>query len=146
MSNRQIHWFEAKQLDRVTNFSTEIEVVKAAIRAGVPMTYYCTFKETKVYFGLDGHIRYLGRFKNRYLKSIEFQLLVIIRNLKLVVSGSNHVIIVNQDLVKHVLPALFINKLFRKGNQFVIDIRTTPTNPDSFQADMKRFHRSFKRP
>lgn len=145
MSNRQIHWFEAKQLDRVTNFSTEIEVIKAAIRAGVPMTYYCTFKETKVYFGLNGHIRYLGRFKNRYLKSIEFQLLVVVRNLKLVLSGSNHVIIVNQDLVKHVLPALFINKLFRKENKFVIDIRTTPTDPDSFQADMKRFHRSFKK-
>lgn len=145
MSNKQIHWFEAKQLDRVTNFSTETEVVKAAIQAGIPMKYYCTFKKTKMYFGLEGHIHYLGKLKNRYLKSIEFQLLVVLRNLKLVLSGSNHVIIVNQDLVKHVLPALFMNKLLGKENKFVIDIRTTPTNPDSFHADMKRFHRSFKK-
>ncbi len=145
MSNKRIHWFEAKQLDRVTNFSTEIEVIKAAIQAKIPMKYYCTFKKKKVYFGLEGHIWYLGRFKNRYLKSIEFQLLVIVQNLKLVLSGSNHVIIVNQDLVRHVLPALFINRLFRKENKFVIDIRTTPTDPASFHTDMKHFHKSFKK-
>lgn len=145
MSNREIHWFEAKQLDRVTNFSTEIEVVKEAIQQGIPMKYYCTFKKKKEYFNMENNIVYLGRFTNRYLKSIEFQVLVVWRSLMLVFGGSNRVIMVNQDLVKHVLPARFINSLFRKSNRFVIDIRTTPTDPDSFETDMKQFHRDFKR-
>ena len=145
MNNREIHWFEAKQLDRVTNFSTEIEVVKAALEHGVLMKYYCTFKKKKEYFGLPSNIVYLGRFTNRYLKSVEFQWLVIWRSLLLVFSGTNRVIMVNQDLVKHVLPARFFNSLFRKNNRFVIDIRTTPTNPDTFEKDMKLFHQDFKK-
>lgn len=143
MKYKQIHWFEAKQLDRVTNFSTEIEVIKAAIKAEVPMKYYCTFKTKKVYFGLEDHISYLGRFKNKYIKALEFPILVTLKSLMLVIFGSNRVIIVNQDLVKHVLPAKFLNKCLRKKNRFVIDIRTTPTNPDTFESDMKRFHVMF---
>jgi glycosyltransferase involved in cell wall biosynthesis len=145
MSKKQIHWFEAKQLDRVTNFSTEIEVVKAAIEQNVQMNYYCTFKKEKVYFGLENNICYLGRFKNRYIKAVEFQLSVVWKSIRLVLSGSDNVIIVNQDLVKHVLPARRINRLLGKNNKFVIDIRTTPTDPENFEEDMKTFHRSFRK-
>ena len=52
---KSIHWFEAKQLDRVTNFSTEVEIIKAANKNKIPFKYYCTFSVSKKYFDLDNN-------------------------------------------------------------------------------------------
>ena len=58
--NKRLHWFEAKQLDRVTNFSTEIEIIKYAINNNIRALYYCTFANRKKYFGLENNIKYLA--------------------------------------------------------------------------------------
>lgn len=139
----QIHWFEAKQLDRVTNFSTEIEVLKRGIEREIYITYYCTFQKEKKDFGIN-NVFYLGNFKNKYIKAVEFKLLVVLKSLALVSKNNDCVIMTNQDLIKLVLPAHFFNKLFRKKNKFIVDIRTTPTNPNTFEKDMNLFHSQFK--
>jgi glycosyltransferase involved in cell wall biosynthesis len=51
---------------------------------------------------------------------------------------------VNQTLIWHILPAIGINKIFKRRNKFISDIRTTPTSPTTFQSDMNAFHRQFK--
>lgn len=140
---REIHWLEAKQLDRVTNYSTETEVIKTGKALGINVQYYCTFLNSKKDFGLVGNINYLGSFKNRYLKAVEFKLSVIAKSLKLILKP-NIVIIVNQDLIKYVMPAYYLNKWLGKGNKFVVDIRTTPTNPSTFDKEMDVFHKQFR--
>jgi glycosyltransferase involved in cell wall biosynthesis len=144
MNNKKIHWFEAKQIDRVTNFSTEVEVIKRANSNSIPLKYYCTFKDSKKYYGLEENITYLGVFKNKFIKAFEFQLLVCLKSIGLVLGFKRKVIIVNQNLIKNVLPAFFLDKLLKKNNKFIVDIRTTPTNPSTFDKDMKSFHGSFK--
>ncbi|REG89965.1 glycosyltransferase [Winogradskyella sediminis] len=139
-----LHWFESKQLDRVTNYSTEIEILKAGNRRQVNVQYYCTFAKTKKYFGLKKNIQYLGVFKNKYIKAIEFRLLILYKSLLLVLNYNDNVIMVNQDLIKNVLPSVLLNKLFNKNNKFIVDIRTTPTNPETFDKDMALFHSKFK--
>ncbi|WP_339755321.1 hypothetical protein [uncultured Winogradskyella sp.] len=140
---KNIHWFETKQLDRVTNFSTEIEVLKTANSRNINMQYYCTFFKEKNYYGLPNNINYLGFFKSRYIKAIEFKILVILKAVLIVLKFKSDIVMVNQDLVLYVLPACVLNRIFRKNNKFVVDIRTTPTNPETFDSDMKRFHNQF---
>lgn len=140
----KLHWFEAKQLDRVTNYSTETEILKYAIKHKLEIYYYCSFANEKKYYGLQNNIKYLGIFKNKYLKAIEFQMLVIIKAILVVISENNSVLMVNQNLIFNVLPALKINSLFRKKNKFISDIRTTPTCPANFESEMKEFHNQFK--
>jgi len=140
----ELHWFELKQLDRVTNFSTETEILKAGNRRSINTQYYCTFAKSKTYFGLENNINYLGVFKNKYLKAIEFRFLVIYKAILLVLSAKPIVIMVNQDLITNVLPAVFINKIFKRNKRFVVDVRTTPTNPGTFDKDMAIFHGKFK--
>lgn len=141
---REIHWLETKQLDRVTNFSTETEVLRAGIKRNLNVQYYCSFSKRKEYYGLKHNINYLGFFKNRWIKALEFQFLVILKIVQLILTKNNVVVMVNQGLVKHALPGLFINKILRKSNKFIIDIRTTPTNPSTFERDMAAFHRQFR--
>lgn len=140
----ELHWFEAKQLDRVTNFSTETEIIKAGIKRGIQTQYYCTFSKNKNYYGLNKNINYLGFFKNKILKSIEFNTLVVFKSILLVLNKNEKVIMVNQDLIKNILPAIYINKIFNYNTKFIVDIRTTPTNPDTFEKDMQLFHEKFK--
>lgn len=140
----KFHWIESKQLDRVTNFSTEIEPIKYALAHKIIAFYYCTFAKVKKDFGLKGQIIYLGSFKNKYLKAVEFQARVIFKAISIILRERNSVIMVNQNLIKHMLPALYFNKIFNRKNKFVIDIRTTPTNPDNFENDMNIFHIQFK--
>lgn len=140
----ELHWFELKQLDRVTNFSTETEILKAGNIRSINAQYYCTFARYKKYFGLENNINYLGVFKNKYLKALEFRFLVIYKAILLVLNARPVVIMVNQDLVNAILPALYINKFFNRKKRFVVDVRTTPTNPDTFERDMTLFHNKFK--
>ena len=140
----KFHWIESKQLDRVTNYSSRIEPLKYAISNNINAYYYCTFAKTKKNFGLNGHIIYLGFFKNKYLKAIEFQIRVVFKAISIILKEKDSVIMVNQNLIKHMLPAIFLNKLFNRNNKFITDIRTTPTNPYNFENDMKIFHKQFK--
>lgn len=140
----ELHWFESKQLDRVTNFSTETEILKAGNRRQVNVRYYCTFSKTKEYFGLKKNIKYLGIFKNKYIKAIEFRFLVLYKSFLLILNSKDNVIMVNQDLIKNVLPSALINKLLNKNKKFIVDVRTTPTNPNSFDYDMEVFHKKYK--
>lgn len=139
----KFHWFESKQLDRVTNYSTEVEPINYALANNIMAYYYCTFSRSKKYFGLEGHIIYLGFFKHKILKAIEFQIRVVLTALFIVLKERGSVIMVNQNLIKHMLPALYINKLFNRKNKFITDIRTAPTNQDKFERDMNEFHRQF---
>src|SRR5690606_16425634 len=120
----ELHWFESKQLDRVTNFSTETEILIAGNKREIKVQYYCTFAKTKKYFGLENNIKYLGVLKNKYLKALEFHFLVVLRSIWLVIDSNDKVIMVNQDLIKNILPAIYINKLFKKNTKFVVDVRT----------------------
>lgn len=140
---KEIYWFESKQLDRVTNFSSRTEIIKNALKQEFNLHYYCSFKIEKKYFDLKDNIHYLGFFKNRILKKIEFNLLVCLKVIALVFK-ENQVIIVNQDLIKNALPGVFLNKILKNNNKFVVDIRTTPTGIKTFERDMERFHSSFK--
>lgn len=140
----KIHWFEAKQIDRVTNFSTETELIESALRQNIDLQYYCTFAKKKIYFNLPNQINYLGQLKNRYLKYIEFHLLVVVKAIQIVLLQRKVVLMVNQDLIRLMLPAYMLNAVFRRDNKFIVDIRTTPTNPASFDADMISFHKKFK--
>lgn len=140
----ELHWFESKQLDRVTNFSARTEIIKAGGRRGINTQYYCTFSKTKEYFNLKDNINYLGVFKNKYIKVVEFRLLVLVKSLKLVLSSRDIIIMVNQDLVKNVMPALYLNKFFKRNKKFLVDVRTTPTNPKTFEKDMITFYEKFR--
>src|SRR5690606_7544307 len=62
----------------------------------------------------------------------------------LIAGTKGNTIIVNPDLIINVLPAVFVSKFLGKSNKFIVDIRTTPTDPESFQSDMEMFHRKFK--
>lgn len=42
-----IHWFEAKQLDRVTNYSSRTECIKNVLDFDGELYYYCSFSEKK---------------------------------------------------------------------------------------------------
>jgi hypothetical protein len=53
-------WIEAKQLDRVTNFSTEIEPIKYGNSRGLSIFYYCTYAKVKKDYGLANNI-YLSK-------------------------------------------------------------------------------------
>ena len=139
----KFHWLESKQLDRVTNYSTEIEPLRYALDNNIKAYYYCTYAKAPKYFGLKNRIVYLSSFKNKLLNAIEFRIRVVLRTLRVVVAEKNSVIMVNQDLVALVMPAFFVNKLFRKKNKFIVDIRTTPTQPETFDADMVNFHKKF---
>lgn len=139
----KVHWLESKQLDRVTNFSTEIEPIKYALKNNIDAYYYCTYLKKPKYFGLKSNIIYLNSFKNKYLKAIEFRVRVILKTLRIVSVERSSVIMVNQDLITYVLPAFFLNKLFKQNNKFIVDIRTTPTQPDTFDRDMTKFHKKF---
>ena len=138
------HWIEAKQLDRATNFSTRIEPLKYANSNNIKAFYYCTFSRKKKYFGLKSNINYLGQFKNRYAKAIEFQIRVILKAITITLRERNSVLMVNQPLIKHMLPAICLNRLFRRNNKFITDIRTIPTETARFNASMKSFHGDFK--
>lgn len=50
----------------------------------------------------------------------------------------------NQDLVKYLKPAIFLNKLLGKNNKFVLDVRTLPTVPETFEKDMVQYQRQIK--
>lgn len=139
-----IHWLEAKQLDRVTNFSTETECVRNILQTGHDIYYYCTFAKKKVYYGLEGHIIYLGHFKNRVLKHFEWPVAVMTKALSLVRKNHNDIIMVNQDLVKLIKPAIRLNKLLKHHNKFVLDIRTLPTEPEKFDTAMKDYYSEMK--
>ena len=141
---RSIYWLEAKQLDRVTNYSTELEIIKAGKQNSRQVNYYCSFARYKKYFGYNENIKYLGRFNSRIIKSIEFKILVILNAISVVFSEDNSIIMVNQDLIRHVIPARLINIFLKKRNRFIVDIRTTPTNPDTFDFDMRSFHSKFR--
>jgi len=142
--NKRFHWLEAKQLDRVTNFSTEIEPIKFALSHNIEAFYYCTFAKNKKYYGLKHNIKYLGILKNKYLKHVEFQILVVIKAISIVLTESESVLMVNQGLIRHMLPALTLNNLLKRKNKFVSDIRTTPTSPKTFDQKMKTFHKQFQ--
>lgn len=139
----KFHWLESKQLDRVTNFSTEIEPLRYAVKNNIKAYYYCTYAKEPKYFGLKNSIIYLSSFNNKYLKAMEFRVCVIIRALKIVITEKASVIMVNQDLIAHVLPAFFLSKIFKRNNKFLVDIRTTPTQPETFEKDMDKFHQKF---
>ena len=94
---KRFHWFETKQLDRVTNFSTETECISNFLKAGVPAYYYCSFSKKKVYYGLNRNIKYLGVFKNKYIKYFEFRILVILKSVSLVLFSNYNIIMVNQN-------------------------------------------------
>ena len=61
-----IHWFEAKQLDRVTNYSSRTECIKNVLDFDGELYYYCSFSEKKEYYSFDKNIVYLGRIKNGF--------------------------------------------------------------------------------
>lgn len=109
-----IHWFEAKQLDRVTNYSSRTECIKNVLDFDGELYYYCSFSEKKEYYSFDKNIVYLGRIKNKFLKFLEFRLLIIFKTLQLVVGSDSNVLMCNQDLVKYLKPAIFLNKLLGK--------------------------------
>ena len=136
---KAFHWFEAKQLDRVTNYSARTECIDNFLAAGVPAFYYCTFSKNKVYYGLEKNIRYLGMFRNKYLKYVEFRTLLILKSIYLIISSNDNVLMVNQDLVNYMRPAVFINKILKKRNKFILDVRTLPTSPETFDRDMKKY-------
>ena len=138
-----IHWFEAKQLDRVTNFSSRTEIIKNIEKEGVKIRYYCSFSRIKVYLNLKQNISYLGIFKNRILKYFEFRILTILTSTLIVISSNRNILMVNQDLVRYMMPAKIINKILFKKNKFIIDIRTFPTEPKTFDRDMKKFFKKF---
>ncbi|MCY1635008.1 glycosyltransferase [Marinifilum sp. D737] len=140
----KFHWIEAKQLDRVTNYSTEIEPIKYALNNNIEAFYYCTFEKKKKYFGFNKNIKYLGFFRKRFIKAIEFQMLVVFKAISIVLFRKNSVIMVNQDLIRHMLPAVFFNKILKQQNKFITDIRTTPTGVHTFEKDMKSFHSQFQ--
>lgn len=138
---KALHWLETKQLDRVTNFSTETECINNIKAAGEQVYYYCSFRSKKVYYGLEGNIKYLGVFRNKYIKYLEFRLLVVLKTLHIVVSSNDNVLMVNQDLVGFIMPALWINKILRRHNRFVLDVRTLPTVPETFEKDMSTYEK-----
>lgn len=138
---KAFHWFEAKQLDRVTNYSTETECINNFLAAGVPAYYYCTFSRCKIYYGLENNIRYLGVFRNKYLKFIEFRISLILKSLFIIMFSDDNVLMVNQDLVNYMRPAVFINRILKKRNRFLLDVRTLPTSPETFERDMKIYGR-----
>src|SRR5690554_5369968 len=125
----ELHWFESKQLDRVTNYSSRTEVLKTANTKGLRVQYYTSFAKEKKYFGLEKNINYLGIFKNKYIKALEFRFLVLLKSFLLVLKQKDLVIMVNQDLIKNILPAVYLNKLLNRKKKFIVDVRTTPTNP-----------------
>ena len=139
-----IHWFEAKQLDRVTNYSSRTECIKNVLDFDGELYYYCSFSEKKEYYSFDKNIVYLGRIKNKFLKFLEFRLLIIFKTLQLVVGSDSNVLMCNQDLVKYLKPAIFLNKLLGKNNKFVLDVRTLPTVPETFEKDMVQYQRQIK--
>ena len=136
-----IHWLENKQLDRVTNYSTETECIRNILDAGGKMYYYCSFAKQKVYYGLDGHIIYLGFFHNKILKYLEFPLRIRLKALQIVRKNQNDVLMVNQDLVKLLRLAIWLNKLLKNNNKFVLDIRTLPTNMKNFDQSMRQYYK-----
>ena len=138
-----IHWFEAKQLDRVTNFSSRTEIIKNIANEGVKIQYYCSFSKTKVYFNLKQNISYLGVFRNKVLKYFEFRMLTVLTSIFIVIFSNRNVLMVNQDLVRYMMPARIINKILFKKNKFIVDIRTFPTEPETFDRDMKMFFKKF---
>lgn len=137
---KRFHWFETKQLDRVTNFSTETECISNFLKAGVPAYYYCSFSKKKVYYGLNRNIKYLGVFKNKYIKYFEFRILVILKSVSLVLFSNYNIIMVNQSLVRYMGPAVFINRILMKRNRFLLDVRTLPTSPETFDKDMEIYN------
>jgi glycosyltransferase involved in cell wall biosynthesis len=141
---QSFHWFEAKQLDRVTNFSTETEVIKAGNTNNIPIFYYCTYHKEKKDFWLSKNIIYLGYSSNRYIKAIEFHIYTILKMLQIVLTQKRALIMVNPDLVFHSIIPFYISKFFNTNPKFIIDVRTTPVDPKTFERDMKNFHKKFK--
>lgn len=137
-------WIEAKQLDRVTNFSTEIEPIKYGNSRGLSIFYYCTYAKVKKDYGLANNIIYLNKCRSKMVKAVEFRLLVIWTTIKITILNRKSIIMVNPDLIYFTILAVAINKILKKSNNFIVDVRTIPTNPETFHSDMKRFHRSFK--
>lgn len=138
------YWFEAKQLDRATNFSTRIEIIKYGISRGVNIFYYCTYAKEKKYYGLVNNIIYLNKTRSKIIKALEFRMLVVFTTVKITILNKRNSIMVNPDLIYYTLPAVTINKILKRKNVFIVDVRTTPTNPGTFDSDMKRFHRSYR--
>ena len=137
-------WIEAKQLDRVTNFSTRIEPIKYGNSRGLSIFYYCTYAKEKKDYGLVNNIIYLNKCRSKMVKAVEFRLLVIWTTIKITILNRKSIIMVNPDLIYFTMLAVAINKILKKSNNFIVDVRTIPTNPETFHSDMKRFHRSFK--
>lgn len=140
----KFHWFEGKQLDNVTNYSTEIEPLKYANDNNIDAYYYCSFAKRKEYFGLEGNIKYLSSFKNKYFKYLQFRLNVTLKAIFIIFEEENSVIMTSQHLITNMLPAFWINKILKKNNKFITDVRTTPTSTDKFESDMNKFHSQFK--
>ncbi|WP_418702293.1 glycosyltransferase [Bacteroides sp.] len=139
-----IHWFEAKQLDRVTNYSSRTECIKNILDFGAKLYYYCSFSQKKEYYGLGDNIVYLGSIKNKYVKPVEFRILIILKTLQIILRSDSNVLMCNQDLVKYLKPAIFLNKILGKNNKFVLDVRTLPTVPETFERDMIKYQCQIK--
>lgn len=136
-----IHWIENKQLDRVTNYSTETECIRNILNANGSIFYYCSFAKKKVYYGLEGHIIYLGKFKNRVVKYFEFHFLIRLKAIQIILNNRRDIIMVNQDLVGLMRLALWLNRVLKRENKFVLDIRTLPTNMVGFDKSMKKYYK-----
>lgn len=139
-----IHWFETKQLDRVTNYSSRTECITNTLSFGGTIYYYCSFAKYKEYYGLNNNISYLGRCKNKYIKYLEFHFLIILKALQVVLHSDSDILMCNQDLVNYLKPAIYLNKILGKNNKFVLDVRTLPTVPETFEKDMQKYQKQIK--
>ena len=54
------------------------------------------------------------------------------------------VIVLNYKLIRIALVPALLNKLFKLDNKFVLDMRTTPVVPESFEKDMADLRRLFR--
>lgn len=137
------HWFEAKQLDRVTNFSTETEVLKNLLRRDVDAHYYCSFSKKKTYYDLEGSIHYLGILREKHLKYFEFNLLVILYSAFLALRKKRQIIMTNQNLASRMFLARFVSFLLRRHHVFTVDIRTLPIVKEETDPALNKYYADF---
>ena len=142
-SNFDFYWFEAKQLDRVTNYSTETEIIGNLLKSGINAHYYCTFKSTKKFYGLPDNIHYLGIFRNKYLKFLEFHFLVIFAAAFFALRKKPALFMTNQTLACRMFLARWISTLLGRKHAFTVDIRTLPIAVSKDDPAMKKYCREF---
>ena len=141
----KIIWQEYKFLDKSTNFSSRIEIIKEFKKLGVNVKYYSAYKYKKQYYGLDkSSIHYFVLPRIEKIRRLFFLFTLFIFNIRLVLVLKPDIVLLDYITLLVAWPSVLLNRILSNKTRYVLDIRTFPVNREKFKIEYRIFKISLK--